>query len=276
MGKSKKRRKLKELIRVRKVDIVLIQETKNAEVSESFVRSLWPGDQMEFMAVDAVRNAGGLLCIWKPEVFTLSNCCCGKNSILLLGITSSNFSCSIVNVYASNDMMQMRRLWELLCSLRTTFTHPWGIGGDFNEVISIREMKGCVMRDVGMKDFGNFIEKIEGVDLPMLGRRYTWGSSQNGDRWSRIDRFILNPEWLESCRFKLWGLPRSLSDRCPLLLMDDERDWRPRPFRFLNSWTMHTSFYQTSKQNWEHSNLKGWASYVLKKKLKALKLCLKN
>ncbi|XP_028082515.1 uncharacterized protein LOC114283844 [Camellia sinensis] len=274
LGNPEKRRKLKELLRARKVDIVLIQETKKAEISESFVRSLWPGDQMEFMAVDAVGNAGGLLCIWKPEVFSLSDCCCSKNFILLSGITSLNFSCIIVNVYASNDLLKRRRLWELLCTLRTTFTHPWCIGGDFNEVKSIGERKGCVRRDVGMKDLGNFIDKIGGVDLPMLGRRYTWGSSQDGDRWSRIDRFILNPEWLESFRFKLWGLPRSLSDHCPLLLMEDERVWGPKPFRFINSWAMHTSFYHTVKQNWEHLNLEGWAGYILKKKLQALKLCL--
>ncbi|KAL7169161.1 hypothetical protein ACSBR2_034241 [Camellia fascicularis] len=182
LGKLEKMRKLKELIRVRRIEIVLIQETKKTEISESFVRSLWPGDQMEFMAVNALGNSSGLLCNWKPEAFTMSECCCNKNFILLSGITSSNFSCIIVNVYVSNDVLERRRLCELLFSLRLTFIHPWCIGGDFNEVKTIGEMKGCVRRDVGMKDFGNFIEKIEGVGLPMLGRRYTWGSSQDGDR----------------------------------------------------------------------------------------------
>lgn len=63
LGKSEKRRKLKEIIRVRKLDFVLLQETKKAEISELFVRSLWPGNQMEFMAMDAIGNTGGLLCI---------------------------------------------------------------------------------------------------------------------------------------------------------------------------------------------------------------------
>lgn len=93
-----------------------------------------------------------------------------------------------------------------------------------------------------MKDFGDFIERIQGVDLPMLGRKYTWGSSQGRFRWNRIDRFILNPEWLELFTFKLWGLPRTLSDHCPIILMEDDRDWGPRPCRFTNAWTKDPSF----------------------------------
>lgn len=76
---------------------------------------------------------------------------------------------------------------------------------------------------------------MELCDLPLLGRRFTWCNSVKGKRWSRIDRFVLDPEWLEVFRFKQWRLPRSLSDHCPLLPMEEGRDWSPRPFRFLNA-----------------------------------------
>lgn len=89
---------------------------------------------MEYMVVDATGNAGVLLCVWKPEVFTLLACCCSKNFILLSGTTSSNFICNIVNVYAPIDMLKRRQLWKTLINIKSSFIYPWCIGGDFNEV----------------------------------------------------------------------------------------------------------------------------------------------
>lgn len=109
------------------------------------------------------------------------------------------------------------------------------MGGDYNEIRSLAERRGCTRRDKGMQDFNNFVDRLEMVDIPMLGRSFTWSNSVEGERWSKIDRFLLHPRWLEKFRFKLWGLPRLVSDHCPLLLKDDERNWGPRPFRFLNA-----------------------------------------
>ncbi|GMP41576.1 hypothetical protein CsSME_00011624 [Camellia sinensis var. sinensis] len=67
IGRPEKRRKIKKSILERKVDIILIQETKKSEVNIGLIRSMWPGDQFEFMTVDAAGRAGGLLCIWNPK-----------------------------------------------------------------------------------------------------------------------------------------------------------------------------------------------------------------
>lgn len=77
-------------------------------------------------------------------------------------------------------------------------------------------------------------------------------------------------------RLKQWGLPRSLSDHCPLLLMEDGRDWGPRPFRFLNAWFLHPDFKPMVKKSWEEATIFGWARYRLKGKLAKLKVDLKK
>lgn len=105
----------------------------------------------------------------------------------------------------------------------------------------------------------------------MLGRKFTWCNSQTREKWSRIDRFLLNYEWLQNFNFKLWGLPRSLSDHCPIILMEDDRDWGPRPFRFLNAWASHPNFVTLVKQTWSESQVEGWAGYRCLMKFKALK-----
>lgn len=235
LDKSIKRRKLKKLLHKRKVDMALIQETKRSSINENFVRSCWPGDHMEFMAVDSEGAAGGLLCIWNPVVFQLLACCSNGNFIILLGTLFCSFDCVIVNVYGPNDGASRRRVWEILKNLKQTYENPWCLGGDFNEVGSLSERLGCSQRSRGMNDFNELIDELEVCDIPMLGRKFTWCNSQEGVKWSRLDRFLLSPEWMQKFNFKLWGLPRRFLDHCPILLMEDERDWGPKPFRFLNA-----------------------------------------
>ncbi|XP_028071176.1 uncharacterized protein LOC114273563 [Camellia sinensis] len=131
------------------------------------------------------------------------------------------------------------------------------LGGDFNEIRVIGEREGCSGREKGMKELNAFIDKCELNDIPLLGRKYTWCNAQEGEKWSRIDRVLLNPEWLQSFNFKLWGLPRTFSDHCPLLLMEDERDWGPRPFRFINAWIMHPCFLSVMEKFWTEKRITG-------------------
>ncbi|XP_028109238.1 uncharacterized protein LOC114307949 [Camellia sinensis] len=110
---------------------------------------------------DAELAAGcGLLCVWNPLVFSLRSCCGARNFVLLSG-----------NVYGTEK-------------------------GDFNEIRNLGERKGCSVRSRGMREFNQFIESVEVSDLPMLGRKFTWCNALEGDKWSRIDRFLISLEWL--------------------------------------------------------------------------------
>ncbi|XP_028094134.1 uncharacterized protein LOC114294206 [Camellia sinensis] len=93
----------------------------------------------------------------------------------------------------------------------------------------------------------------------MLGRKYTWCNAFDGNKWSRINRFLLSPEWLERYKLKLWGLPRIASDYYPIVLMKDDRDWGPKPFKFLNAWLLHLNLASLVEQTWRESQLSGSA-----------------
>ncbi|XP_028080504.1 uncharacterized protein LOC114282068 [Camellia sinensis] len=257
IGRPEKRRQIKKSLAERKVDIVLLQETKKAVVDSTLVRSMWPGKQFDFMTVDAIGQAGGLLCIWNPEVFFLKDCCSTQNFILLSGTLFSSFDCVIINVYGSNEVAKRKETWDVLARLKSNFLGPWCMGGDFNEIKNISERIGCSRRDRGMRDFNNMIAQLELIDIPMLGRKFTWCNSQVREKWSRIDRFLLNYEWVQNFSFKLWGLPRFLSDHCPIILMEDDRDWGPKPFRFLNAWLLHPKFLSCVQQSWSESAVDG-------------------
>ncbi|KAL7203350.1 hypothetical protein ACSBR2_016609 [Camellia fascicularis] len=161
---------------------------------------------MEYMSVDPDGSAGGLLYIWDPAVFQLSGYCCNRRYILLSGSLYNSFDYVLLNIYAPNDVSDRDNFWDDILKLKAA---PEGTG------------------DRGMKQLNDFIGKCELNDLPLYGRKFTWCNAQDSEKWSRIDRVLLSPEWMVNFRLKLWGLPRLISDHCPLLMMEDERDWGP-------------------------------------------------
>lgn len=52
-------------------------------------------------------------------------------------------------------------------------------GGDFNEIKDVNERVGCLRIERGMRDFINFSNNMELIDLPMLGRKFTWTNFQD-------------------------------------------------------------------------------------------------
>ncbi|XP_028101025.1 uncharacterized protein LOC114300334 [Camellia sinensis] len=243
LGRPEKRGKIKRLVRERGVDVLFLQETKRRIMEDHFVKSIWPYEEMDYMVVDSVGSAGGLLSIWRPQIFELKSCYSGKNFIILSGTSSPSFQCSLVNIYAPNEVLGRRQLWKSLAGIHHHFPNPWCVGGDFNEIRFIGERKGCLSRDRGMKDFNEFVEKLELTDMPMLGRQYTWCNAMEGNRWNH----------------------------CPILIQEDGRDWGPKPFKFINAWLSHPSFISEVKKRWEEAQVQGWAGFRVIRKLNLLR-----
>jgi hypothetical protein len=157
----------------------------------------------------------------------------------------------------------------------------WCVAGDFNSV-SKREDRRGVSQEASlnltteMREFGDFIEEMELVDLPLLGRKFTW-FHPNGRSMSRIDRVLVSEEWLNVRGMSsLWVLPRDISDHCPLLLKNNVFDWGPKPFRFNNSWIGHKDFKSIVEETWRNQDVNGWMDFILKEKPKSLKFRLKE
>ncbi|MCI41722.1 endonuclease/exonuclease/phosphatase family protein, partial [Trifolium medium] len=89
----------------------------------------------------------------------------------------------------------------------------WCILGDFNSVSSGEERIGASIEasvTSDMRDYVGFVEDMEVVDLPLLGRRFTW-FHPSGRAMSRIDRVLVSEEWLCSWgQCSLWVLARDV------------------------------------------------------------------
>lgn len=153
--------------------------------------------------------------------------------------------------------------------------------GDFNVVCRRDERRGVneeasATQVLEMFLFNNFIGELEVEDLNVLGRRYTWYHT-NGRSMSRIDRVLISEEWSQAWwENSLWVLSRDVFDHCPLVLKHGGWDWGPKPFRFNNFWLENLNFKGVVEEAWRNQNVSGWMSFVLKEKLKGLKVKIKE
>lgn len=187
--------------------------------------------------------------------------------------------CCIINIYAPCSTLAKIDLWDRLVSVvMQNSLSCVCLGGDFNSIRRSGERVGrsseLCNRDI--EAFDEFIRETGLLDMPLHGRSFTC-YRPDGTCKSRLDRILVNHRWLSQWpNATQLGLQRTLSDHCPILLEIKVRDWGPKPFRFFNAWLLHTGFSDFVRGKWEDYSVEGLGGYVLKEKLKFLKMDLKN
>lgn len=153
----------------------------------------------------------------------------------------------------------------------------WIMRGDFNSIKNDRERKGREMK-TNYKEgdlFAEFILMSDMVDVPFKGKNFSWFSG-DGKSKSRIDRFLLSSTVVDRWDVKgqLIG-DRDISDHCPIWIIPD-LNWGPKPFFFNNEWFSFESFIPFVELEWNKLSVQGRGDYVLKEKLRLLKVKLKG
>jgi hypothetical protein len=117
---------------------------------------------------------------------------------------------------------------------------------------------------------------LELIDLPLVGRRFTW-FHPNGVSMSRLDRVLVSNDWVTTWgNPNVWVLPRDVSDHCPLVVRYSNLDWGPIPFQFNNFWLGIKSFKELIVKTWEAQSYTGWMGHILKDRFKGLKIAIKD
>jgi len=283
LGGRGKKSKIRDLVRCNKVDFLAMQETKLQEINPNLCFSLWGGEDCEWAFRPLEGNSGGILSIWRKSSANLlfSFQVEGYVGVCLeWGVEKKR--CIVVNVYSKCDLVANRRMWEELVAERANRGGgAWCVLGDFNVVCRRDERRG-VNEEISsgqlleMYLFNNFIGEMESENLNVLGRRFTW-YHPNGRSMSHIDWVLISIEWNQQWGDKsLWVLPRDVSDHCPLVLKNGVWDWGPKPFRFNNFCIENPKFKEVVEEAWRNQELSGWMSFVLKEKLKGLKVKIKE
>lgn len=96
-------------------------------------------------------------------------------------------------------MDEGRELWKDIERFKNTLIGPWGIIGDFNNVLKTTDrIGGREMTDSEFVDMKNMMEKCEVAEMDSE-RDYYIGSNKHseGAIYSRIDRVLGNLEWMQ-------------------------------------------------------------------------------
>jgi hypothetical protein len=214
--------------------------------------------------------------MWDKRVVEKIDVCVG-NFTLAISFRNvvDHFVWAFAGVYGLNSNSDRRLLWDELAGILSWWSLPWCIGGDFNvtRFPSERSGEGSLS---AMRDFSDFIFDQGLLDLPLAGGTCTWSLRPDPLVWSRINRFLISPEW------EAWfpvvsqkRLPRLYSDHFPILLDCVDVSRGKRPFKFENMWLKADGFVERVKQWWNSYSFEGTPSYILACKLKALKQDLK-
>lgn len=260
--------------------VLCIQETKMM-VCDGYVRSsLCRDSSYDYSYRSSVGASGGLLTMWDTTEVEVWSSFSQEHMLQIHGrVRSNNEEFYLFNIYAPCDLRAKAELWEAISErLQSLRRKKVCACGDFNVVRKPEERRSVIGGGVSLdiNAFNLFIEENGLIDLPLNGRSFTWYKG-DGSSMSRIDRYLLSEEWCFSwpnC-FQV-ALLRGLSDHCPLQLSIDEENWGPRPTRMLKCWREVPGYSDFVSEKWRSFQVEGWGGFVLKEKLKLMKVALKE
>jgi hypothetical protein len=270
LNSPEKRLVVRNLLRQWRVDIVCLQETKLELITRRDINSIWGCPYVGWCYVAAVGTAGGILLMWDKrvvsslvtEVGDFVAACSFKNVV-------DGFEWAFAGVYGPNSDWDRRLLWEELAGLLCGWDLPWCIGGDFNVVRFPSERSGGRHISSAMREFSDFIFERGLMDLPLAGGLCTWSNSRS---WSRIDRFLVSPDWEARHPDVLQKRLLCLcSDHFPIILACGGNKGGRKSFKFENMWLKEEGFVDRVRGWWASYQFHGTPSFILAKKLKALK-----
>lgn len=187
-------------------------------------------------------------------------------------VTSVSFKISFV--YALHSVVSKRPLWNNLVDISVRINALWLILGDFNSVLKEeKKCNGMAVSAYESKDIQDCFLTAGLSNLPSVGCFFTWS---NNSVWSKLDRALVNNEWLIG-GLKVQALfPPSgcLSDHSPCIvsLVNQGSHFR-KPFKFFNMWASHENFQSVVNGDWYQSDciIEGTEQFILSRKLQRLK-----
>ena len=167
---------------------------------------------------------------------------------------------------------------HLLTVQSANVQNPWLVAGDFNAIAHATESSNYVnTQRANIKEFKECLNALGIFDHFFKGPIFTWSNRQDDTFIAKkLDRVLVSDSWhLHFAHSKVEFLPPEISDHCPMLVQLEKRyDSSPKPFKFFNYWTKHTSFLAAVKESWMEPML-GSPMEKLHRKLKRLKQRLK-
>ena len=130
---------------------------------------------------------------WNPTVLSASTPSCGLYTLTIpFTSTSSHYTLTITNVYASADHRDTDSFLAELSSIQIDGNTLWLLIDDFN-LMRASSDKNTPGFNCGLANrFNTTIDSLALLELPLLDRRYTWSNKREQPTLARLDRAHIN------------------------------------------------------------------------------------
>eukprot|EP00253_Pinus_taeda_P013604 PITA_13604 len=230
----------------------MLQETKiEGQALLEVSRSKW--NKKAGKAVSARGTSGGLETLWFEDLFHLNNFQETQHWIFTeLKHKASNLTISLFNVYVPVSYTEKRECWNNLSAF-LDISSPINIiiEGDLNIIMKAKEKRGrIVSRDPMLPMVEELSQSWDLLDFNPVRGIYTWSNNRIGpDHISaRLDHFLVQSSIMINKKIIITKiLPKLTSDHKPIqLLLEEEEDLGPIPFRFSPLWIEREGFLDTA------------------------------
>ena len=195
LGSRKKRRVVKDFLRLENPDVVMIQETKSVVCDRRFVGSVWTIRNKEWAAFPACGASSGNLIIWDSKKLCSEEVVIGSFSISVKFALDGCGPLWLSVVYGPNSSLLRKDFWAEILDIFGLSYPLWCVGGDFNVIRRSSEKLGGFRLTSSKKDFDGFIRECELLDLPLRNTPFTRSNMQESPVCKRLDQFLYSNEW---------------------------------------------------------------------------------
>ncbi|CAN1222282.1 hypothetical protein LINGRAPRIM_LOCUS538 [Linum grandiflorum] len=189
---------------------------------------------------------------------------------------------TVVGVYLSCDFHTRTNQLDFIAQFCNQIKTPFVICGDFNAILAHSEKQSFVNSHANNTDirsidgFHHFVLRLSLTDLRPYGPFFTWSNRQTHEVKSRLDRFLLSPNWMSNFPLShIQHLSDNGSDHRAIFLSNTNCYYGPkRYFSFDQRWLTNSEANFIVSQAWRSSVPLGSKLFIIHNKLKVLRHAL--
>jgi len=229
-----------------------LQETKREQFDNNYIKNFCPGDFDLFEFLPSVGASGGILVAWRSAAFE-GQLVFSNDYALSVEFTSrlNNETWILTTVYAPCTPSGKRAFLDWFKEIQMPADSDWLIVGDFNLIRKPedRNREGADTNE--MFAFNEAINKLGVIELPLLGRQFTWTNKQFPPLLERLDWFFTSASWTNKYPNTIMkALVMETSDHWPCIIEISTTIPRSNVFRFENYGLTHEDFAEVVVRGW--------------------------
>jgi hypothetical protein len=255
------------LVSTTRVNIVCLQETKFATVSQRILLSMLGSDFSNFVELPPPGASGGILVAWKNSVGSTRQVKVGVHSVLVQFRLQAGQTWWLTCVYGPRANDEKNQFLQELRDIKLAAPRSLVIAGDFNLIYKVEDKNNNYNRAM-MGWFRRLIDDLGLKDIPLHCRKFTWSNHQANPTLVCLDRVFCTAEsdsFTPTFCSKVLPLKTLTTHHCPLLVffeintareapavhcsLNDVKPGRKR-FHFEAFWPKIDGFLETVQQAW--------------------------